>query len=92
MGNRKAYILESRIIMNYLEAEFSGIAKCGKLFSDDPLQRSNQEMLMARVDQLCSNLYIVLMSRGLHQESMATVVKTLEYLNEQLRQSSTDFF
>ena len=47
---------------------------------------------MTKVDQLCSNLYIVLMSRGHHQDSMVTLVKTLEYLNQQLRMSKTDYF
>ena len=41
MGNRKAFILESRIIMDYLDKEFSGISKCGPLYDDDPLQRAH---------------------------------------------------
>ena len=39
-GNRKAWILESRIIMDYLDREFSSIANCGRLYDDDPLQRT----------------------------------------------------
>ena len=41
MGNRKAFILESRIIMDYLDKEFSSISKCGPLYDDDPLQRAH---------------------------------------------------
>lgn len=50
MGTRKAFILESRIIMDYLDAEFKGIAKCRSLYDDDPLQRAHQEMLMVKGD------------------------------------------
>ena len=41
MGRRKAFILESRIIMDYLDQEFSSISKCGSLYDDDPLQRAH---------------------------------------------------
>ena len=64
MGKKKAFILESRIIMDYLDREFSDIANCGPLSDSDPLMKASQEMLMARTDQLASSLYVVLMSRG----------------------------
>ena len=63
-GNRKAFILESRIIMDYLDREFSSIAKCGSLYDDDPLQRASQEIIMAKTDNLAMCLFGVLMSRG----------------------------
>lgn len=50
MGTRKAFILESRIIMDYLDAEFKSISKCGSLYDEDPLQRAQQEMLMFKGD------------------------------------------
>ena len=64
MGNKKAFIIESRIIMDYLDREFSGVVKCGSLYDSDPINRASQEMIMAKTDSLASNLYVVLMSRG----------------------------
>ena len=49
-GTRKTWILESRIIMDYLDREHANIAKCRSLYSDDALYRTVQEMLMARGD------------------------------------------
>ena len=40
-GNRKTWVLESRIIMDYLDREFAGMARCGALYSDDALQRTS---------------------------------------------------
>lgn len=91
-GRRKAFILESRIIMDYLDREFAHIANCGPLYDDDALQRSLQEMLMAKGDALASALYPVLLSRGLHPDSLATLYKTLDFLDMQLAASSTEFF
>ena len=65
MGRRKAFILESRIIMDYLDREFGGMAKCGPLYDDDPLQRAQQEVIMAKGDGLASALYPVMMSRAM---------------------------
>lgn len=87
LGNRKAWILESRIIMDYLDREHSRIAKCGALYDDDALQRSLQEMLMAKGDQLAQVLYAVLMLRGTHEESLAVMTKVLDFLNMQLQNS-----
>jgi len=78
--------------MDYLEREFSGIAKCGTLYDSDPLKRANQEMIMAKTDQLAFNLYTVLMSRGQDQPSYATMTKALDFLNMQLEISKTEFF
>ena len=92
MGQRKAFVLESRIIMDYLDAEFSTIARCGSLYDNDPLQRAEQEMLMAKTDQLASVLYGVLMYRAQDKASMATLTKVLDYMNLLLQNSSTDYF
>ena len=78
--------------MDYLDREFSGISKCGSLYDDDPLTRSLQEMIMARVDSLASNLYGVLMTRGIHEPSLVALTKALEFLNQELGRSETDFF
>ena len=47
--------------MDYLDAEFANVAKRGSLYDADPLVKANQLMLMAKVDQLASVLYSVLM-------------------------------
>ena len=78
--------------MDYLDTEFKGVAKCGSLYSDDPLMRAHQEMLMARIDSLATNLYIVLMSRGIHEQSLATVTKVFDFLELELQKSETDYF
>jgi len=49
-GTRKSWVLESRIIMDYLDREFARIAKCGSLYDEDALNRSLQEMIMAKGD------------------------------------------
>ena len=49
-------------------------------------------MLMVKGDQLASVLYLVLMTRGKHDASLATLTKVLEQLNLALQLSSTDFF
>ena len=48
-GNKAAIILESRIIMDYLDAAFSG-DKYLALYSSDLVERAGQEMLMAIAD------------------------------------------
>ena len=81
LGTRKAFILESRIIMDYLDREFSRISKCGPLYESDPLLRSHQEMLMAKADTLAGSLYPMLMSRAQHEASRGTLEKTLDFLD-----------
>ena len=48
-GTKAAIILESRIIMDYLEAAFTG-EKYLALYSSDPIERAGTEMLMAIAD------------------------------------------
>ena len=92
MGNKKAFIIESRIIMDYLDREFSSIAKCGPLYEDDPLLRSHQEMIMNKGDSLAQVLYAVLLSRGQLESANGQLLKALDFLNMQLAQSETAFF
>ena len=78
--------------MDYLDREFSSIAKCGSLYDDDPLQRASQEIIMAKTDNLAMCLFGVLMSRGQNELALSTLTKVLDLLNMQLEMSSTDFF
>ena len=78
--------------MDYLNNEFKSIAKCGSLYSDDPLMRAHQEMLMARIDSLPTNTYIVLITKGTHKQALATVTKVFDFLEIELQKSETDYF
>ena len=57
-------ILESKIIMNYLDEKYKNVAKCGPLLDQDPGKRAAQEMIMYRGDQVTTALYVVLMARA----------------------------
>ena len=63
-GSHGLTILESRIIMNYLDSKFGKTAKCGSLYAADPAERAMQDMIMYKGDQVAMSLYSVLMHRG----------------------------
>ena len=90
-GDKASFILESRIIMDYLDAKFKGTGFL-PLYEDDPIDRAGQEMLMAQVDGVAGNLFQVLMSRGHLESSVNSLTKAMEKLNHTLAASKTHFF
>ena len=55
-------ILESRIIMDFLENAFPN--KGAKLYLDDPYERAVQHMIMATMDEFQAKMFHLVMSRG----------------------------
>ena len=90
-GNKLALILESRIIMDYLDAKFKGTGFLN-LYEDDPIDRAGQEMVMQTADTVASQLYVIIMSRGGLESSVVSLTKALDKMNQLLGASKTVFF
>ena len=62
------------------------------MYERDPDQRAKQLMLMKVMDDLADVLFVVIMSRGTHEQSLKKMQLVLTKLEDELKQSPTQFF